>query len=343
MTLATHRAVRAAAAALASRFRVLAALYVAMLCATFAPGDAAAQQAFPLFGDWTAPNNLGSVDCTERVPPTEPVNSSDEESGPAISDDSRSLYFNRNPNSQGDVDEDLLVSHRARPGDPWCAPVPLVTINTPTFHERNAALSSNERLLFFSSDRNVDGAGNPVGLGGLDLYYSRRAKGTGDSGWSAPVNLGPDVNGPLQEVGPAFLENESGVAALYFTSTRRGNADIYRSVVTFAADGSPSVGPPSFVAELNSATEDARPALRKDGLEVIFHSRRPPSLGRDLWVSTRATVLDPWSSPIQLSTVNSSDNDLQATLSDDGETLFFSSNRSGGLGQDDIWISERDR
>jgi WD40-like Beta Propeller Repeat len=76
---------------------------------------------------------------------------------------------------------------------------------------------------------------------------------------------------------------------------------------------------------------------------VIFHSRRPPSLGRDLWVSTRATVLDPWSSPIQLSTVNSSDNDLQANLSDDGETLFFSSNRSGGLGlHDDIWMSERD-
>jgi hypothetical protein len=302
------------------------------VCAAFTSGDAAAQQGFPLFGDWTAPNNLGP-----------PVNSSDEESGPAISDDSRSLYFNRNPNLAGvDVDEDLFVSHRAGPGEAWGAPVPLVTVNTPTFHERNAALSSDERLLFFSSDRSLDGAGNPVGFGGLDLYYSRRAKGTDDSGWTSPVNLGPSVNGPANEVGPAFLEDEGGVAVLYFTSTRRGNADIYRSVVTFAADGSPSVGSPSFVAELNSATEDARPAIRKDGLEVIFHSRRPPSLGRDLWVSTRATVLDPWSSPIQLSTVNSPDNDLQANLSDDGEGLFFSSNRSGGLGQDDIWMSKRD-
>jgi hypothetical protein len=44
--------------------------------------DQSAQQAFPLLGDWTAPSNLGP-----------PVNSSDEESGPAISDDSRSLYF----------------------------------------------------------------------------------------------------------------------------------------------------------------------------------------------------------------------------------------------------------
>lgn len=336
MTLATNLARRAAAhpagAALASRFRVLVALYVAMLGAAFTPGDAAAQQGFPLFGDWRAPSNL------ER-----PVNSFAEESGPTISDNSRSLYFNRNPNLAGaDVDEDLFVSHRGRPRDAWGAPVPLVTINTPTFHERNPALSSDELLLFFSSDRNVDGADNPVGFGSLDLYYCRRAKGTGDSGWSAPVNLGPNINGPANEVGPAFLENEGGVAALYFTSTRRGNADIYRSVVTFAQDGSPSVSPPSYVAELNSATEDARPAIRNDGLELIFHSRRPPSLGRDLWASTRATVLDPWSSPIQLSSVNSTDNDLQANLSDDGETLFFSSNRPGGLGQDDIWMSKPD-
>jgi WD40-like Beta Propeller Repeat len=214
---------------------VLAALYAAMLCATFAPGDAAAQQTFPFFGDWRAPSNLGS-----------PVNSFAEESGPAISDDSRSLYFNRNPNQAGvDVDEDLFVSHRKpEPGRPsWGDPQSLVTINTPTFHERNAALSPNELLLFFSSDRNVDGAGNPVGFGGLDLYYSRRARGTGDSGWTPPVNLGPNVNGPANEVGPAFLENEGGVAALYFTSTRRANADIYRSVVTFAQDGSPSVSP----------------------------------------------------------------------------------------------------
>jgi hypothetical protein len=218
----------------------------------------------------------------------------------------------------------------------------LATINTPTFHERNAAPSRDERLLFFSSDRNVDGAGNPVGFGGLDLYYSRRAKTTGDSAWTPPVNLGPNVNGPANEVGPAFLDDEGGAAVLYFTSTGRGNADIYRSDVRFAADGSPSAGLPSFVAELNSATEDARPALRKDGLELTFHSRRPPSLGRDLWISTRATVLDPWSSPAQLTTVNSPDNDLQANLSDDGETLFFSSNRPGGLGQDDIWISKRD-
>lgn len=313
------------------RFKNLAASVA--VCAVFASGGAAAQEVFPSFGDWDAPVNLGP-----------PMNSSEEESGPAISDDGRSLYFNRNPNLAGvDEDEDLFVAHRGGPREDWGVPVPLATINTPTFNERNVAISPDGLLLFFSSNRSVDDGGNPVGFGGLDLYYSRRTDRTDDGGWSPPVNLGPNANGPANEVGPAFLEDEGGVAVLYFTSIRRGNADIYRSVVTFAEDGSLSVDPPSFVAELNSASEDARPAIRKDGLEVIFHSRRPPSVGRDLWVSTRATVFDPWSGPIQLTTVNSSANDLQANLSDDGETLLFSSNREPGFGQDDIWMSRRDK
>ena len=301
--------------------------------AVLVTSGAAAEDAFPAFGDWSTRVNLGAA-----------VNSSQEESGPAISDDSRSLYFNRNPNVAGvDEDEDLFVAHRGGPRDEWSAPLPLATINTPTFHERNAAISRDGLLLVFSSNRNVDGAGNSVGFGGLDLYYSRRSDRRDDSGWSPPVNLGPNVNGPANEVGPAFLEDEGGVAVLYFTSTRRGNADIYRSVVKFGDDGSLSADPGTFVTELNSASEDARPAIRQDGLELIFHSRRPPSLGRDLWVSTRATVLDAWSTPTQLAAVNSSANDLQAGMSDDAELLLFSSNRPDGFGSDDLWMSKRDR
>jgi hypothetical protein len=56
------------------------------LCALFGSGGAAGQEVFPMFAEWAAPVNLGA-----------PVNSSEEESGAAISDDGRSLYFNRNP------------------------------------------------------------------------------------------------------------------------------------------------------------------------------------------------------------------------------------------------------
>jgi hypothetical protein len=278
-----------------------------------------------------------------------PLNTTAEESAPALSDDGNSLYFNRNPNLAEDNDEDLYVSNRMRRG-PWGDPVPLMTVNTPTANERNATLSRDGLLLFFSSDR-------PGGVGGLDLYVSRRTDRTDDQGWSTPVNLGPTVNSPQGDVGPAYVEDEAGSTVLYFTSTRPapagfGAADIYKSIQ--GADG--SFGPPAVVPELSSPSGDARPAIRVDGLELILHSNRPgpppscpadspnPSGGQDLWVSTRAAVTDSWTCPVNLGSVlNSSANDLQADLSDDAEELFFSSNRQpGGLGSDDLWMTKRE-
>ena len=286
------------------------------------------------FTEWSPPANLGPG-----------LNTAAEESAPALSDDGLSLYFNRNPNQLGDNDEDLYVSTRSRRG-PWGDPAPLDTINTPTFNERNATLSRDGLLLFFSSDR-------PGGVGGLDLYVSRRNDRTDNQGWSTPVNLRP-VNSPQADVGPAYVEDEAGSTVLYFTSNRPGGlgaADIYLS--RLGADG--SFGPPVLVPELSSPSGDARPAIRADGLELVLHSNRPgppscapdspsPSGLQDLWVSTRSAVTDPWTCPVNLGPVlNSSSNDLQAALSDDAEELFFSSNRTiGGFGSDDLWMSKRE-
>jgi WD40-like Beta Propeller Repeat len=202
--------------------------------------------------------------------------------------------------------------------------------------------------LFFSSNR-------PGGVGGLDLYVSRRSD-RNDEGWSTPVNLGPTVNSSVADVGPAYVEDEAGSTVLYFTSQRPappgfGAADIYKS--TLGPDG--SFGPPVLVPELSSPQGDARPAIRADGLELVLHSNRPqpplscpadsptPSGGQDFWVSTRSAVTDPWRCPVNLGPVlNSSANDLQANFSDDAEVLFFSSNRPGGSGSDDLWMTKRE-
>jgi len=49
-----------------------------------------------------------------------------------------------------------------------------------------------------------------------------------------------------------------------------------------------------------------------------------------------------WSDPINLGpVVNSSSLDANAALSPDGHTLYFVSNRPGGLGNNDIWASHR--
>jgi hypothetical protein len=98
------------------------------------------------------------------------------------------------------------------------------------------------------------------------------------------------------------------------------------------------------VTELNSAFRDTRTALRHDGLEMIVTSGRPPAsnANADLWVSTRSTTADAWSTPVNLgSTVNTTSFDGAPALSWDGETMFFYSNRSGGVGGNDLWMTTR--
>ncbi len=62
----------------------------------------------------------------------------------------------------------------------------------------------------------------------------------------------------------------------------------------------------------------------------------------DLWVSVRATTDDPWDVPINLgSTVNTPDYENSPDISADGLTLFFSSDRPGGYGSRDLWMTPR--
>jgi Tol biopolymer transport system component len=59
-------------------------------------------------------------------------------------------------------------------------------------------------------------------------------------------------------------------------------------------------------------------------------------------VSTRESVTDVWSQPVQLN-INSPQTDAAPYLSGDGMTLYFNSDRAGTLGTNDLWVSTRER
>jgi outer membrane protein OmpA-like peptidoglycan-associated protein len=75
---------------------------------------------------------------------------------------------------------------------------------------------------------------------------------------------------------------------------------------------------------------------------VFTACNRKDGLGRcDLYFSTREG--ENWSEPMNLgSPINTSFRETQPSLSADGRTLYFSSNRAGGRGQHDIWVSHLD-
>ena len=287
----------------------------------------AAQDNGPNFSPWSEAVNIGPV-----------VNSSYYDACPTISKSGLSLYFRSNrPGGQGGFD--IWVSQRDSLEDPWEAPINLgPTINGPS-NEYCSTFSFDGHWMIFVSDR-------PGGYGSYDLYISHRKDKRDDFGWETPENVGPLVNSSAMENGPClFNDGATGQTLLYYSSGRPGGLgglDIYVSLVVLDKDGI-FVGPPSPVAELNTSYPDYQPALRKDGLEIFFASYRPGGIGGvDLWASIRETTLDLWSPPVNLgSLVNSTAYDFHPTLSWDGTTLTFASERAGGEGQADLYMCTR--
>ncbi|MCL5280587.1 MAG: discoidin domain-containing protein [Planctomycetes bacterium] len=88
---------------------------------------------------------------------------------------------------------------------------------------------------------------------------------------------------------------------------------------------------------------DAIDCCSSDGLEIYLQSDRPGGYGGgDIWVIKRDSIDAPWRPAEVLGpTVSSTANESVSTISGDGLTLYFHSNRSGGQGGWDIWMTTR--
>ncbi len=157
---------------------------------------------------WSIPQSFGAT-----------INMPGYEGMPCLSSDNRELYFVSNRDGgYGGLD---IWSSRFEHGL-WQLPRNLGPgINTPG-NETAPFIYADNATLFFASD------GRP-GMGGSDLYVSRRAD---DTSWSEGVNLGMPINTPCDEVSMAL--NASGDTA-YFASDRdsvAGNFDLYQIPVS---------------------------------------------------------------------------------------------------------------
>lgn len=93
---------------------------------------------------------------------------------------------------------------------------------------------------------------------------------------------------------------------------------------------------------VNSTAVDGCPFIGKDGFSLFFASNRSGgSGGLDLYVSEWSAQEEAWGTPIEMVALNSATNDLCPTVSIDRHRIFFVSNRSGGCGGNDIYVSFR--
>ena len=269
---------------------------------------------------WSEPVNLGSV-----------VNSGAADTNPSMSPDELSLYF-VSARTGGHGGNDIWVARRASADEPWGPPVNLGGVINATGNDAGPSISDDGHLLFFQSDR-------PGGHGDLDIYVSFRADVTDDFAWGAPVNLGPRVNSASQEAGAEFVN-----ATLLIFNQREGPGNIPPNdlfEVAIGPDGLPTSSPQP-IAELNTELSNFGAEVLDHEREMFFVSTRTGGFGgNDLWRTTRLTKHQAWRTPENVSALNTTLTDRHPTFSDHGRTLIFSSNRPGGVGSDDLWITTR--
>jgi hypothetical protein len=228
---------------------------------------------------------------------------------------------------------DIWVAFRARLTDLWDAPMNLGTPVNSTANDFCPTPLPGNQLLFVSARANVCGgaANNP------DIYYTRLHPVLG---WLTPQHLGCDINSGFEEFSPSFVEAE-GQTMLFFSSNRRDGVN-HKVFVSLLQTGG-AWGPATPVDELNMpGAYDARPNVRKDGLEIVFDSNRGGGMP-DIYTATRSSVFEPWSAPERLgSNVNTPSAETRASLSRDGTRLYFGSNRPGSIANSvDIYMSTR--
>lgn len=195
-------------------------------------------------------------------------------------------------------------------------------INSPNTNDGCIAFSPSGQTMVFAKGN----SGRKKGAEDVDLYISRFRRGA----WSTPTLMRVS-NGKSWDSTPSFSRDGR---TLYFSSTRRGSiggTDLYAATKNRRGRWSNvrNLGP-----KINTAGNEMFPYQASDG-SLYFSSNGHPGLGGlDILVAKREEgkmVVENLGPPINTS---SDDFGLFLFTPDKG---FFTSNREGGKGDDDIY------
>jgi hypothetical protein len=217
---------------------------------------------------WMATQDPATGHWSDAVKLGPPINSPAMDSGPFLTENGLTLYFH-SARDGGQGDADLWYSTRKSRAQPWSQPINLGPVVNHPDPDQSPCLSADELTLVFESTR-------PGGLGSFDLYACRRK--SRDDAWSAPENLGPQINSTAWEGCPEL--SRDGLSLVFHTG---------RGGLRVATRPSPDA-PWSSARRLDPTGNDefcCHPTLSEDARTLLFVLRRPFNGQPHLWISHR--------------------------------------------------------
>lgn len=206
-------------------------------------------------GNWTEPVGIFAINTNEN------------DAAVCLSHDGLTLFIFRDDRISGG---DILVSHFSH--NEWSSPEKLIGDINSSAWEGSIALSPNEKVVIFSSER----AG---GFGGKDLYKSTLDE---NGRWSTAINLGDKINTELDEDAPFFHPDGKTFVFSSKGFNSMGGYDIFRASLlsdsTYSNDG--NLGFP-----INTTCDDIYYVLSLDGKRGYYASGKEGGLGlQDIYI-----------------------------------------------------------
>jgi outer membrane protein OmpA-like peptidoglycan-associated protein len=261
------------------------------------------------------------------------INSPESDFSPIVSPDGNYLFFTSSREG-GLGGQDIWVSERV--DGEWTKPK---NLGEPI----NSSMNQGADTFVVGSDKQFMYLTycSPADEGLCDIYVSEKPV---NGPWSKPKNVGYPINTPYSDANATW---DYVNRTLYFTSSRPGGMegpgpkklqdeasyDIWRCKLRDGKWQKPeNLGEP-----INTPKWEGVAFYHSADNSLYFSSNGHSGEGGSDVFRTRETSPGVWAEPEPIDMVNTSGNDTYFTIPAAGDVAFFSSNRPGGEGEEDIY------
>lgn len=196
------------------------------------------------------------------------------------------------------------------------------------FHESKPVFTNDGKTIYYTQNQLVENSKHNLINGGFKLYKSTFQDGQ----WKNNKLISFGENSDINCAHPALSPDGKYI---YFTSNMTGaigNSDLYRAIIN--TDGTPGIAE-RLGNDVNTEGRETFPFITKSNILIFASDGREGFGGLDLYY---VDLNNPKQEVINMgSSINSPFDDFDLVLDSDKNIGFFTSNKPGGKGDDDIY------